>query len=184
MRLFLALRVFFRTLLNSSFSQEQQKLLAAEPTAEPVGLPAPQAPASKAKPATTTKTPQRSEAITLLAALQREGRLVDFLMESLDDYSDDQIGAAVRDVHRDCKEVLNRMFDLRPAASQEEGQTVELAEGFDPGRYQLVGNLTEGQAVHGTLVHRGWQATQTEVPLWTGTEASAKIVAPIQLEIF
>ncbi len=180
MRLFLALRVFFRTLLNSSFGQEQQKLLAAEPTAEPAGLPAPEVSVSKPK----TKTPQRSEAITLLAALQREGRLVDFLMESLDDYSDDQIGAAVRDVHRDCKEVLNRMFDLRPAASQEEGQTVELAEGFDPGRYQLVGNLNEGQAVHGTLVHRGWQATQTEVPLWTGTEASAKIVAPIQLEIF
>src|SRR4030095_1327888 len=38
-------------------------------------------------------------AIQMLALLQRDGRLVDFLMEDLATYSDVQIGAAVRDVH-------------------------------------------------------------------------------------
>ena len=38
-------------------------------------------------------------AIQLLALLQREGRLVDFLREDLGSYSDAQIGAAARDVH-------------------------------------------------------------------------------------
>ena len=56
------------------------------------------------------KPPARSEAITLLAALQREARFVDFIQESLAGYTDAQIGAAARDVHRDCGTVLKRMF--------------------------------------------------------------------------
>src|SRR4029453_14361313 len=38
-------------------------------------------------------------AVQLLALLQRDGRLVDFLMEDVAAYSDTQIGTAVRDVH-------------------------------------------------------------------------------------
>ena len=73
-----------------------------------------------------------SEAITLLAALQREARFVDFIQESLAGYSDAQIGAAARDVHRDCGAVLERMFALRPAVAEEEGTEVEVPAGFDP----------------------------------------------------
>jgi hypothetical protein len=47
----------------------------------------------------------RSEALTLLATLQREARFVDFIKESLEGYSDAQIGAVARDVHRDCGKV-------------------------------------------------------------------------------
>ncbi|HPH29941.1 MAG TPA: DUF2760 domain-containing protein, partial [Pseudomonadota bacterium] len=36
-------------------------------------------------------------AVQLLAVLQREGRLLDFLLEDIDSYGDGQIGAAVRD---------------------------------------------------------------------------------------
>src|SRR5207253_6846543 len=36
-------------------------------------------------------------AVQLLAILQREGRLLDFLQEDVDGYADAQIGAAVRD---------------------------------------------------------------------------------------
>ena len=71
--------------------------------------------AADAEAAAGAKSPGSSEAITLLAALQREARFVDFIQESLDGYSDAQIGAVARDVHRDCGAVLTRMFALRPA---------------------------------------------------------------------
>src|SRR5262245_3785422 len=40
------------------------------------------------------------EPLRLLALLQREGRLLDFLLEDIQGYGNDQIGAAVRDIHK------------------------------------------------------------------------------------
>ena len=57
----------------------------------------------------------------MLAALQRESRLVDFLQEDFSGYSDDQIGAAVREVQRDSQKVIEHFFALRPIVAAEEG---------------------------------------------------------------
>src|SRR3954452_4748043 len=40
--------------------------------------------------------------LRFLALLQRKGRLIDFLMEDIQPYSNEQIGQSVRDIHRDC----------------------------------------------------------------------------------
>jgi hypothetical protein len=147
--------------------------------------PVPTAPAPKpvaAKPA-APKAPLRSEAITLLAALQREARFVDFIQESLAGYSDAQIGAAARDVHRDCGVVLKRMFALRPAVMEEEGKEVEMPAGFDAGRWRLTGNVTGQPPFRGRLVHPGWEATTSELPTWSGSAAVAKMVAPAEVEL-
>jgi hypothetical protein len=149
-------------------------------------LPAPQPkqpPATATKKASAPKPPAQSEAITLLAALQREARFVDFIQESLDGYSDAQIGAAARDVHRDCRAVLARMFALRPATADEEGKEVEVPAGFDPGRWRLTGNVTGEPPFHGRLVHPGWEATICELPTWSGGAAAARIVAPAEVEL-
>src|SRR5262245_32168749 len=61
----------------------------------------------------------------LLALLQREGRLLDFLLEKIDTYGDDQVGAAVRDIHRQCQAALKEHVDLEPVLRQEEGSTVD-----------------------------------------------------------
>ena len=58
---------------------------------------------TKAKPAPIT-TPQEQPkvsdgALQMLQLLQRDSRLVDFLMEDISSYTDDQIGAAVRTLH-------------------------------------------------------------------------------------
>jgi hypothetical protein len=115
--------------------------------------------------------------------LQREARFVDFVQESLADYSDAQIGAAVRDIHRDCSAVVQRLFALKPAASQEEGAEVDVPEGFDPNRWKLSGNVAGKPPFHGRLVHPGWEATLCELPLWTGSPAAARIVAPAEVEL-
>ncbi len=134
------------------------------------------------KPA-APKVSVRNDAITLLAALQREARLVDFLQESLADYSDAQIGAAVRDIHRECGAVLNRLFALRPAVTDEEGAEVEIPPGFDPARWRLTGNVSGEPPFHGRVVHPGWEATTCELPTWSGSAAAAKIIAPAEVEV-
>ncbi|MEN6405498.1 MAG: DUF2760 domain-containing protein [Thermoguttaceae bacterium] len=141
------------------------------------------APVAKPSPAVAKKSPTRNDAIALLATLQREARFVDFIQESLADYSDAQIGAAVRDVHRDCGAVLNRMFALQPATEGSEGDPIDVPAGFDPGRWRLTGNLSGRPPFHGRLVHPGWEATRCELPTWSGSQEAARVVAPVEVEI-
>ena len=92
------------------------------------------------------------------------------------------MGAAARDVLRDCGAVLDRLFKIEPILQQEEGATVEIPSGADSARYRISGNAT-GDATSGSLVHHGWQAKQCELPKWNGAKESAMIVAPAELEV-
>ena len=47
-----------------------------------------------------------AEVVHFLSMLQEKGRLVDFLMDDINAYSDAQVGAAARVVHAGCKGVL------------------------------------------------------------------------------
>src|SRR5262249_23557231 len=47
-----------------------------------------------------------ASALTLLAAFQREGRLVDFLQQEIAGFSDEEIGAAARVVHGGCRKAF------------------------------------------------------------------------------
>ncbi len=125
----------------------------------------------------------RSDAIKLLALFQREGRLVDFLKEPIDAYSDAQIGAAVRDVHRDCAAVLDRAFGMESLVDKEEGEALSVLPGFDPDQYRLTGNVTGNPPYNGTLRHHGWKATKCELPVWQGTEEAVNVVAPAEVEL-
>lgn len=127
--------------------------------------------------------PARSEALTLLAALQREARLVDFLMEPLDGCTDQQVGAAVRDIQKDSRKVLERMFALTPLRSESEGYVISIPAGFDAVEFKLTGNVSGDAPYRGELMHPGWIATQVEVPVWNGKPQSASIVAPAEVEI-
>jgi hypothetical protein len=127
--------------------------------------------------------PTRNDAITLLATLQREARLVDIVKEPLTGYSDAQVGAAVRDVLRECGTVLDRLFDLQAVVDQAEGDTVEIPAGFDAGRYRITGDVARQAPVSASLVHHGWQANRCNLPQWTGSKDTAMIVAPAEVEV-
>ena len=71
--------------------------------------------------------------LSVLAVLQRDGRLVDFLMENLDGYSDDQVGAAVRDIHRGCRKALQEYVGLEPVIAQEDESRVTVRARIRPG---------------------------------------------------
>lgn len=190
-RLGLAFKAFFRVFNDATFADQVRRVLGgsasprqqpaiAEPATKPVtpSVPAPTPAATPAKLA-----PRRSDALTLLAVLQREARLVDFLKESIAGYPDDQVGAAVREIHRDAAAALDRMFALSPVRTEAEGASVTVPAGYDAGRVRLVGNVTGAPPHAGTLAHAGWEATKVELPEWSGTDASARVVAPAEVEL-
>lgn len=177
-RIVLAFRALFRVMFDGAAAAEVGRVLNGDPPA-PVALPAPPKPVEPAP----KKKPTRNDALTLLAALQREARLVDFLQESLDGYADAQIGAAVRDVHRDARSVIQRMFDLKPLTDKAEGETLEVAAGADAVRYRLTGNVAGSPPFRGTVRHHGWQAAKCELPEWTGGAEAQNVVAPIEVEV-
>jgi len=176
-RIWLAFRVFFQILFVAGMAEKVRRALIED---EAPAAPAP--PKPKPLPPVVPK-PARSEALTLLATLQREARLVDFIQESLEGYSDAQIGAAARDVHRDSKAVIERLFALRPIQADGEGATIEIPAGFDAGRYRLTGNVTGQPPFRGRVVHPGWEATICQVPVYSGSDASARVVAPVEVEL-
>ncbi|HWF45955.1 MAG TPA: DUF2760 domain-containing protein, partial [Bryobacteraceae bacterium] len=106
-------------------------------------------------------------ALQLLQILQRDSRLIDFLMEDIDAYSDDQIGAAVRSLHADSRATLMRHVTLSPVLDSVEGtfQKVDSSKAPDPNRIKLIGNVpASGKVPGGTLRHRGWMATSVNLP--------------------
>jgi hypothetical protein len=177
-----AFLAFFRSLFNAETASRVQEALRP-----PANLTHETKEVAPSPPASTTSVIQRkttqSEAITLLATLQREARLVDFLQENLSGYSDEQVGAAVREIHRESARVLDRYFKIRSVLNEEEGAAVHVPAGFDAGRYRLTGKLTGTAPFHGTLRHPGWEVTQSELPEFSGSESAAKTIAPAEVEI-
>ncbi|MCK5803441.1 MAG: DUF2760 domain-containing protein [Lentisphaeria bacterium] len=100
-----------------------------------------------------------------LVLLQREGRLVDFLCEDIDGFPDAQVGAAVRQVHANCRKVLRENFGIEPIHESKEGDSVQVPEGFDPRSIRVTGNASSQPPFTGVLRHRGWRATKADLPM-------------------
>jgi hypothetical protein len=109
------------------------------------------------------KAKPSGEALRLLALLQREGRLLDFLLEDIQGYGNEQIGAAVRDIHKNCQKAIKDHVVLEPVLKDAEGATVQVPAGFDPAAVRLTGNVTGQPPFKGTLQHHGWRARELKL---------------------
>ncbi len=186
MRLFLAFRVFFVVLFRRDSALRIREVLDDQSTAPELGTsPKPTAPSeskqipSRSSTASPAKPSRRNEALTLLSALQRESRLLDLVCESLDQYNDSQIGAAARDVLRDTRKTLDRMFGLKHLIDSPEGETIEIPNNPSPVRWRIVGKES-GQ--NGTLSHPGWLATKLDMPQWSGGSDDSMVIAAAEVE--
>lgn len=139
-----AFRAFFKALVDRKFSSKVEELLK-EMKALPPGPPPP-------------------TAAQLLAALQKEGRLLDFLSESLEGFGDAQVGGVARGVHSGCAKVLEQYLKLEPVLPQSEGEKVEVAVGFDPNQIRLVGKVQGDPPFEGVLRHHGWRLVSARLP--------------------
>ena len=118
----------------------------------------------------------------LLSLLQRNGRFLDFLSEDLEQYEDEQIGAAVRGIHADCKNVLKKQIQPEPVMDEEEGEQVTISEGFNASAVSLVGNVSGQPPFTGVVRHKGWQVKKLEVPRFSG-QTDTHILFPAEVEI-
>ena len=121
-------------------------------------------------------------ALALLALFQREGRLVDFLRESLDEHDDVAIGAAVRDIHRGCKKVLEEHLRIEPVMPGQEDAPVTIPRGFDPGEVRLIGKAAGEPPFRGILVHRGWRVVDVKFPV-LNEAIDRRVLAPAEVRL-
>ncbi|MDO4585730.1 MAG: DUF2760 domain-containing protein [Planctomycetia bacterium] len=194
MRLLTALKAFFAILGKKETAEQIEMILRSPKNESSAPFVDHESTKSKLKSKTTAlsqvHSPQKSqrikseqsEAITLLATLQREARFIDFIKESLGDYSAEEIGTAALSVHDQCAEVLERFFEIRPLSDIAEGEMITVSSA-DSVRCLLSGKVTDTANQKGQLVHSGWIAQKCELPQWTGQKEDANILAPFEVEI-
>ena len=125
---------------------------------------------------------RRRGAVQVLAMLQREGRLLDFLSEDIDSYTDGQIGAAVRDIHRGCRKALAEHVKLAPIRPEPDEAVVRIAAGHDASQVRLIGQVSGRPPFEGTLRHHGWRSTQINLPdIPAGHDPT--VICPAEVEI-
>jgi hypothetical protein len=166
MRIFQAVRAFFRILFKGEEAQREK----------PPELPP--KPVEPEKP----KAPAELPSLQVLMLLQREGRLLDFLKEDIDGLDDDQIGAAVRAIHKGCRKVLFEHVKLAPVRAESEGSIIEVPVGFDPSAIRLIGNVRGEPPFKGALKHHGWKIAELNLPALPAGQ-DPKVVAPAEVEI-
>lgn len=205
-RLFLAFLCFLRILFGKKLPPEVMKFLPETTTPAPGSVPAGKAlpppagkpttapaPPSKPEPARPAPPPEdrprvsaaqqhRDGALALLALLQREGRLVDFLRDSVDGAEDADIGAAAREVHRGCRKVLDQYLAFEPVMPGEQDEKVNVPKGFDPAEVRLVGEAKGEPPYRGVLRHHGWRVVDAKLPaLADGVDRT--VIAPAEVEL-
>jgi len=142
---------------------------------------APAAPPAPAPPP-VLKEASPDAALQLLALLQRDARLIDFVGEELGAYDDAQIGAAARVVHEGCAKVLREHFSIVPVRSEAEGSRLTLPAGFDAASVRLTGNVVGQAPFTGSLSHRGWRVTEVRLPK-LAEHHDARVLAPAEVEL-
>lgn len=155
-RFLLALRSFWRILTDPEFASRVEPLFSRAPTGPD---------------------------LRVLAVLQRDGRLIDFLEEELDGYADAQIGAAVRDIHRGCRKSLHDYLTIEPIIDAAEEQKVTVPADFDPAAIRLVGNVNGSPPFHGVLKHHGWRVRSVQLPVLPVTRDDTSVLSPAEVEI-
>jgi hypothetical protein len=168
----MAFRAFFALLFGGKLPED----LVAQ-----LGL-APKAPPAPPKPPAPPPVKAEDGALQLLGILQRDARILDFFMEDIAAYSDDQIGAAARDVHAKTREILVRDFAPQPVIDAVEGSAVTVPAG-DAALVKFIGNVpVSGKAKGGALRHHGWRATASVLPKLTSKQ-DLTILAPAEIEV-
>jgi hypothetical protein len=155
-RVGLALRAFWRVLTAADFAARVEPLFSQAPTGPD---------------------------LRVLAVLQRDGRLVDFLEEEIDGYTDAQVGAAVRDIHRGCRKSLRDYLTISPVIDAVEEAQVTVPADFDPATVRLVGDVSGSPPFHGVLKHHGWRVSSVHLPVLPLARDESSVLSPAEVEI-
>jgi len=179
-RVVFAFRCFLSILLRAEIPNDiAQKLVKPAGPVSPAPAAAPSV--SRLKEVQPPAPEDFDRAVQMLALLQRDGRLIDFLAENVSAYPDVQLGAAVRTIHDTCRQVLDQYVKLEPILDSEEDQPVTVQAGFDPAAVKLIGNVRGDPPVRGLLRHKGWRVKEVSLPPLP--LAGRMVVAPAEVEL-
>lgn len=173
-RIFIASGSFRRILQDPDFARAAATLMSAA-----VPHPAAHCPLPAAVPLTSAAP---DAALLLLGLLQQEGRLVDFLHEDIQSYSDQEVGSAARIVHQGCQRVLQRHLTIVPVRTEPEGSRITLEPGFDASAMRPTGQVVGDPPFTGSLAHRGWRVLETRFPDIAGGH-DLQILAAAEVEL-
>ncbi len=137
------------------------------------------------KPAPTPpeeKAPFDEKVVQVLSVLQKKGRLIDFLKEDITGYKDSQIGAAVRNIHKGCRDAITEYITIEPVMKETEGSDITVEEGFDPSAIRLTGNVAGSPPFKGVLRHNGWRVSTTSMPALPANQ-DLSIIEPAEVEM-
>ena len=119
-------------------------------------------------------------ALYTLTLLQREGRLVDFLLENIETYEDSQIGAAVRRIHQSCNKVIIENFAVKKIIDTPENEKFTVGKNIDREKIKLVGSVPDMFPFDGSVHHCGWESAKINLPE-IRKESGARIIAPAEV---
>ena len=174
-RLWFSYACFFRVLFDGGFAARVREL---GHTAPALPVPSTPPPAAPQKPPSAGPEP----ALQLLALLQREGRLVDFLEQDITGFGDTDVAAAGRVVHEGCRRALHSQARIVPIRAEPEGTRVQLGDAYDSRAVKLTGNVAGSAPYQGVLRHRGWRVESIQLPEAIA-EHDATVLAPAEVEL-
>lgn len=141
---------------------------------EPVALPTPE----------VVEQPDKfaAGAVFTLNLLQREGRLVDFLMEDVSAFSDAQIGMAVRQIHENSAGCIKKYFSPEKVITEQENSDYSVPADYDVTTLRVTGNVKNGVAQIGKIQHGGWKVGSLQLPKVVGA-LNTTVIAPGEVEV-
>jgi hypothetical protein len=184
-RLWFAWVCFFRVLLDPAFAARAYGARDEAPALPPPHeepKPPPPEPKKAAPAPAPTPADATGPALQLLALLQRDGRLIDFLEQEIASFGDAEIGAVARVVHEGCRKALHDHATIEPLRAEHEGARVTIEDGYEPARVKLIGDVKGSAPYRGVLRHRGWRAAKITLPRpVTGHDAT--VLTPAEVEL-
>ena len=117
----------------------------------------------------------------MLSILQRDARLIDFLMEDIAGYSDDQVGAAVRSLHEQSRAALGATSPWLPSSMASKARRRESNRAIPALSSYSAMCRPSGKATQGILRHKGWRVEKVDLPKLQPKEVT--VLAPAEIEI-
>ncbi|MBF0339143.1 MAG: DUF2760 domain-containing protein [Nitrospirae bacterium] len=118
----------------------------------------------------------------VLSVFQKKGRLIDFLQEDISAFDDNQVGHAVRSIHKECKEAMAEYLSIEPIRKESEGTEVTVESGFDPSAIRITGNVSGQPPFKGILRHCGWTLADARLPEQSENQ-NPGVIEPAEIEI-
>jgi hypothetical protein len=125
----------------------------------------------------------RAQVLSFLGLLQEKGRLIDYAMEDIGSFSDQEVGAVGRLVHKGVREVLQSFFEIVPVRSEVEEALISINETDSPKTYRILGAAPKNFPFQGKVLHRGWKTNKFTPPkrLAWDDDISQKIITPAEI---